>query len=290
MEHAPLQPQPDNTYIIDTESAAEMARLMRQDKLFTKGMGGIFPEKLDLTGVQRILDVACGPGGWVLETAFAHADIDVVGVDISQTMINYACAQAHIQHLENASFAVMNATQPLDFPDHSFDLINARMIVGFMLPEKWPSFIQECLRILRPGGILRFTDIECGLTTAASFEKNCFLFNQALAKAHQSFSPNGFHMGILPALSRFLPKAGCQNCGHMAHAIDFSSGTEAHEGFYHDFASALKLVQPFILKTGIATPEELDELYAQTLVEMQEEDFCALLMVLTVWGQKPDAV
>lgn len=56
--------QPENTYVIDAESAAEMARLMRQDQLMTAGMGGIFPEQIDLSGVQRVLDLACGPGGW----------------------------------------------------------------------------------------------------------------------------------------------------------------------------------------------------------------------------------
>ena len=29
-----------NTYLIDTESGAEMARLLNQDRLLTKGMGG----------------------------------------------------------------------------------------------------------------------------------------------------------------------------------------------------------------------------------------------------------
>ncbi|HLZ58020.1 MAG TPA: class I SAM-dependent methyltransferase [Ktedonosporobacter sp.] len=279
--------QNDNTYVIDSESAVEMARLMRQDLLLTKGMGGLFPEDLDLTDVQRILDIACGPGGWVLETAFANADIDVVGVDISQKMITYANAQAQVRGLKNASFQVMNALQPIQFPDESFDLVNTRLIVAFMLPEIWPKFVQECLRILRPGGILRLTDLEWGLSNMPAYERTCDLFNMALHKAGQSFSPNGNHMGLLPMLRRFLSDAGCENIGRKAHAIEFSYGTEAHEGFYHDLAAAFKLLQPFIRKWEVATQEELDTLYRQTLAEMQSEDFCALWILLTVWGYKP---
>jgi len=52
--------QKKNTYVIDAESAAEMARLMRQDRLITAGMGGIFPEQTDLSGVQHVLDLAFG--------------------------------------------------------------------------------------------------------------------------------------------------------------------------------------------------------------------------------------
>ncbi|MBV9706250.1 MAG: class I SAM-dependent methyltransferase, partial [Chloroflexi bacterium] len=53
--------QADNTYVINSADAAEMARLMRQDQLVTQGMGGLFPEGIDLTDVHRMLDIACGP-------------------------------------------------------------------------------------------------------------------------------------------------------------------------------------------------------------------------------------
>src|SRR5215472_3460526 len=113
-------PQNDRTYFIDAENAAEMARLTRQDRLITKSMGGLFPEISDLSGVHAILDVACGPGGWVLDVARTYPDMHVKGVDISEIMIAYASCMAQTEALGNASFQVMNALQPLDFPDNSF--------------------------------------------------------------------------------------------------------------------------------------------------------------------------
>lgn len=287
MSSEPSREAKDNTYVIDSESAAEMARLMRQDHLLTQGMGGLFPEGIDLSNVQDVLDIACGPGGWVQEIAFKHADINVVGVDISERMIAYAKAQAEVQGLTNARFQVMNALRPLEFPDNSFDLVNTRLIVAFMLPEVWPKFVQECKRILRPGGILRLTDLEWGLSNKPAFEKICDQFNQALCKAGQSFSSNGTHMGILPMLRRLASNGGFSNVGQKAHVIDFSYGQDAHEGFYHDLAAAFKLLQPFIQKWGVASSEELDKTYQQALAEMMEESFCGLWILLTVWGYKP---
>src|SRR5712691_5576152 len=66
------QPQSESTYFIDAESAAEMARLMIQDRLLTKGMGGLFPERADLSNLHRILDIGCGPGAWALDVADAY--------------------------------------------------------------------------------------------------------------------------------------------------------------------------------------------------------------------------
>lgn len=279
--------QPDNTYVIDTESSAEMARLMRQDQLVTQGMGGLFPEGVDFSRVESIVDIGCGPGGWVLETAFEHRDIEVVGVDISQKMIMYAQAQARAQNLTNASFAIMNALEPLAFPDNSFDVVNVRLIVAFMLPELWPTFMQECLRIARPGGIVRFSEIEWGFSNKPSYEKMCELFCRALTAAGQSFSPNGLHLGIVPMLRRFVQDAGCDNVQKMAHVLEFSSGTESHDSFFYNFASVFKLLQPFIMKWHIAKQEELNQLYQQTLIDMQADDFCAVWILLTVWGYKP---
>lgn len=287
LDSSDSQRKSDNTYAVDSENAAEMARLMRQDHLLTTGMGGLFPERSNLDGIHQILDIACGPGGWVMETAFQYPDKDVFGGDISQQMIAYAQAQAQVQGLANAHFQVMNALKSLEFADESFGLVNSRFIVAFMLPNIWPSFLKECMRILSPSGIIRLTEPEWGFSNTPAFERFCGLFNQALHNAGQSFSPNGLHMGIQPVLPRLLKNAGYINIQRKSHSIDFSYGTDAHEGFYHDLKIGFKLVQPFLLKWQVAGQETIENLYNSLVEEMQSEEFCAIWSLLTVWGEKP---
>ena len=50
---------------------------------------------------------------------------------------------------------------------------------------------------------------------------------------------------------------------------------------------AFKLVQPFLIKMGVVTPEEADQRYEQMLLEMMSEDFTARWDYITVWGQTP---
>jgi SAM-dependent methyltransferase len=276
-----------NTYVNPTESGAEMARLLDQDRLITRAMGGLFPERKDLDGISRVLDIGCGPGGWVQEVTFAHQEIAAVGIDISQAMIEYAKAQATVQGLDNAHFQVMDATGPLAFADASFDLVNARTIAGFMLAENWPQLLAECLRILRPGGIIRLTETDLwGITTSLAFEKMHAMCMAAVKAAGHGFSPDGRTFGITPVLGRLLREAGFQDLGHRAYVNDYSLGTEAYKGMYDNFVVFYKLVQPFLLKKGVATPEELDELYREVQLEMLEDDFCGIMYLLTVWGQK----
>src|SRR6266550_5114635 len=171
MPASPPNPSEENAYVIDIESAAELARLLHQDRHVTKSMGGLLAEQSDISNIHDVIDVACGPGGWALEVADRYPDIKVVGIDISKSMIEYARALAKAQKLKNVEFLVMDALKPLDFPNASFDLVNARFIQGFMPPHAWPALLQECLRVCRPGGIIRLTEIEAAITNTPASEK-----------------------------------------------------------------------------------------------------------------------
>lgn len=278
----------ENTYVFDTESDAEMGRLLEQDLLITRTMGGLFPEQFDSSNVRRVLDIACGPGGWALEVAFEHPDMEVIGIDISHSMIEYANMRAQTQGLDDkAYFREMDVTQRLDFSDNTFDFVNARFLFSFMRKVAWPMLLAECMRIVRPGGVIRLTEPECGFANTASFEKYFGLFNQALSKSGQSFSPNGQNIGITPMLKRLLRDAGCQNMQRRAYAVDFSAGEEAHQTIYQDILVGSALVQPFIIKADITTLEAIKVLSEQAMEEMRSEEFCALWFLLSVWGQKP---
>jgi ubiquinone/menaquinone biosynthesis C-methylase UbiE len=278
--------QSENVYFNDPENVAEMARLLGQDRLITKGMGGLFSERSDLSGVHRILDVACGPGGWALEVASTYPEVEVVGVDVSRAMIAYANTQARVQGLNNASFLVMDIQKPLNFPDGSFDLVNARFI-NFLPAAAWPLLMQEFGRITRRGGTIRLTESEWWyFTNSPALENLNAMIIRALKRQGESFSRSGRFTGVLPMLGRFLLDAGCVSVNYRSHVIDYSYGTEAYEGFRHDAGIVFKLFQPFIVRMGVATQEEVNQLYEQMQLEMGNDDFRGLMLPLTAWGEK----
>jgi ubiquinone/menaquinone biosynthesis C-methylase UbiE len=277
-EHSHLRDS-EKTYFIDSQSAAEMARLLDFDRYLTKAMGGSMEERTDYSNIHRILDVACGPGGWVLDVAFAHPEIQVLGIDINRSSIGFAQSQAKAQGLSNATFRAMNAVEPLDFPDEYFDLVNARSIGAFMPPD--------CKRILRHGGTLRLTEAEWSLTNTPAMAKLNGLLMKAVQMAGLSFSPDGRHSGIIPVIGHFLKSAGFQNIDKRAHVVDYSAGMEANPIAYSDAKVFYQLIQPFIVNMRLATQDEIEQLYQQALTEMLLDDFCGMHVLLTAWGTKP---
>lgn len=275
---------PESKYIIDIESAAETARLMLQDRLITECMGGVLSELADVSAIHDILDLACGPGGWALDMAFDYPDKKVIGIDLSSTMVSYANAQAEAQVLGNVSFEVMNVLAPLQFPDASFDLVNARLLQGSIPKTSWPALLQECMRVTRPGGIIRLTDTEFGITNSPASEELSFMYTRALKAANLSFSPDGRHIGITPMLGWLLQEAGCQNIQQRSHVLDYSTGKKAHSGWYQNLEVGYHLIRDFFLATQVTTQEELEQVYQRMLNEMQAKDFCGVQYYLTVWG------
>jgi SAM-dependent methyltransferase len=281
------RPNP-TTYVISPEEGAEMARLIEQDQTITEAMGSLFPQQMDLLEVRHLLDVACGPGGWTRQVAHQFPDVEVVGLDISQQMIRYANAYVEVEQLDNAQFLVGDATKPLALPDASFDLVNARGMLGFLHKSIWPGVIQEFARITRPGGYAVLTETDdFGHSNSAAFERYQALILQAVARAGLSQHPLGTHWGATAMLGVHLRAAGYQQLQTISHILDYSAGTRANASIYQIFSISHKLIQPFLLKVGVATQQELDELYDQCFTDMLSEDFSALWCFVTVWGRKP---
>ena len=286
------QAQSENTFVLDPESGIEMARLMYQDKLITQVMGGLLEDIPRVSQARRVLDVACGPGSWALEVAFNYPKVQVVGFDLSNLMVQYANAQAKAQRLNNARFLLMDARKPLEFPDGWFDIVNARFISGFMRKEDWPKVVRELVRITRPGGVVRLTESnDSGISNSPALDKLQSLTLRAGYLAGMSFSPTpeARNAGITPMLGGFLLDAGCQDIQERAYIFNYSVGTKGHASNYENFKIAGKLGQPFFLKMGVATQEELDKLYEQMLAEMIQKDFRAHWYIVSVSGEKPPA-
>ena len=281
-------PTQDARYPIAAENVAEMARLIKQARLMTERFS-LFPEQIDLRGKQTILDIGCGPGEWALTVAKKYPWCQVIGIDISQMMIEYARYTAAEQEIPNVDFRMMDASQPLQFQDATFDLLHARFISGFMSPGNWPRLLAECLRRLRPGGVMCSLETDgMGVSTSPSMMRYQALMVKVARMAGRDFISEGDRIGIMAVQARLLQNAGFVNIQQQANVLNYSAGMPTHQTVVEDLGTFMKLIQPFVLQMGLVSREDLEVLYNRAMEEMQREDFCAVSFGQTVWGEKPE--
>ncbi|MDB3994904.1 methyltransferase domain-containing protein [Gammaproteobacteria bacterium] len=85
---------------------------------------------LDLSGEKKILDIGCGCGATTLEIAQAVTQGEVIGVDISEPMLERATKTASDMMLNNTSFQVKDV-QVDEMPLSYFDIAFSRFGVMF---------------------------------------------------------------------------------------------------------------------------------------------------------------
>jgi len=278
----------NTTYIFDPEDGAEMARLIHLDRVMTTAMGGPFAGLAPLPEAAWVLDLCCGPGGWVLDAAYRRPDIAITGMDISETMIAYARARAATQHLTNATFVVGNVLEPWDFPDETFDLVNARFLIAVLPRASWREVVRSCYRVTRPGGVIRLTESDFfGLTSSRAFAEWSQLSYQFSYSRGYGFSPDQRSLGITHMLGDFLQTVGCEQVQSKMHVVDFSANTDAWADIFHNYNIAFSKMRPLLQQANLATQEELDTLYQHFLIESHLASFRGVWPSMSVWATRP---
>jgi len=109
---------------------------------------------LELAG-RRVLDVGCGLGGPAFALARKYG-AEVVGIDLEPQLVARAKRRAAELGLsEQTEFRAVTIGD-LPFPDRSFDIVFTSG--ALTQTEDKAGIASECLRVLRPGGVLTCYD------------------------------------------------------------------------------------------------------------------------------------
>lgn len=106
----------------------------------------------------RILDLGCSAGAASAAYAAEFPDADVHAIDIGAGMLRYAHARAEALGV-GVTFHQMDAAE-LKFPDASFDLVVSHNMLHEIGAEKRRRAMAEALRVVRPGGLVIFQDVD----------------------------------------------------------------------------------------------------------------------------------
>ncbi|KAL4897926.1 S-adenosyl-L-methionine-dependent methyltransferase [Aspergillus ambiguus] len=141
----------DNRISFEPVDEEEADRLEIQHQVLNRVFDNrlIFPP---VPRLQRILDCGYGAGSWAVDAAERYPDCEVTGVDISPHM-NPGDTP------ENLWLQVDDLNHPFTFPSNHFDLVNSRLVATGINRTRWPGYIRDIKRVLRPGGWVQLVEI-----------------------------------------------------------------------------------------------------------------------------------
>jgi len=188
----------------------------------------------------------------------------------------------------NISLEVMDIKRPLVYPDTSFDLVNARFIVGFQDKASWPALLAECRRVLAPGGILLLSEGEMGISSSPALQRLEGWLTRALCEQGRTFSVDGQTIGIVHMLGRLLQQAGFVRLQQRPFLLDASASSPLYASSLHEFEVTYALLRPYLVASGVVDATTYDRCYHWMLAQTRQVDFRCLAFGVSAWGVKPE--
>lgn len=112
---------------------------------FAEEVNAVIPKR------AKILELGCGEGNDSIY--FAEQDHEITATDFSDIVITQNKKRYTNPNLQ---FTEQNISQPLNYPDDSFDVVYARLSLHYFPDDVTQKIFKEIKRVLKPGGVLHF--------------------------------------------------------------------------------------------------------------------------------------
>ncbi|KAA8650645.1 hypothetical protein EYZ11_002800 [Aspergillus tanneri] len=141
----------DNQISFEPVDDDEAERLELQHRVFNQVFDNrlIFPP---IPRLRKVLDCGYGTGSWAIEVAEQNPDCEVIGLDIFPHMNPDDTP-------ENLWLQVDDLNRSFTFPSNHFDLVHSRLLATGINKARWPSYIRDIKRVLKPGGWVQLVEI-----------------------------------------------------------------------------------------------------------------------------------
>lgn len=284
----------DEEALVSPVDPLEWRRRTLQARMLMQHFRAPLPEQREGVHMTRVLELNIDPHGeWLRLCASLMPDTEVIGVTPHELYARQATFFAAVQGCRNAHVQVCPLTRMLPFPDESIDLISGSFLHATLPEYLWPLPLEECFRLLRPGGVLRLLECEQGASTSAAAGTLCSAYWHHLDTRRAAARPSvpgvrTVRLSRPEHLPVRLSKAGFLSVERHESLLGFSAGTPFHGTLCDQADDFFQLVAP--LCTYHDEPLSL-EAYQQAYHEMQlellEPTFRGYWHLCTSWGYKP---
>lgn len=144
---------------------------------------------LALQQIQRgdvVLDLGCGAGfDCFLAAEKTGVSGQVIGVDMTQAMIDKAKQNAQVRKLHQVNFRV-GQIEDLPVGDDSVNVIISNCVINLSVDKQ--QVFNEAFRVLKPGGMLAISDLALNMELPDTVKNNEALYSSCISGAINKYA------------------------------------------------------------------------------------------------------
>ncbi len=276
--------------IIDPASPAERSRQAFLAQLVPVPLAQIALRLPARAGYRQVLDLASGAGDWAMEVARHFPRCQITGSERCGALIAQARERAAAAFLPNVSFQQVKVLEePWPFPDGHFDLVNAQFLARFLPGQPaWHALLCECVRVLKPGGVIRLVECIAGEANSRAAHTLCLAYQQAVVQAGlRSGLPYASEPQRMVWLDGLLSDVGCDVMAREVTRIDWTTRNGQGAEIAGYVLLTLRLLRPFMIEQGTISQGEFEQAYRTLGDEIARGEFAGSWRVQTSTGMVP---
>jgi ubiquinone/menaquinone biosynthesis C-methylase UbiE len=222
-------------------------------------------------------DIGCGPG---IATCFMARHVGVtgfvVGVDASVEQLQVARVEADATGFTNVRFIEADV-YAIGIEDNYFDLVYARSLLSHL--QRPLGAVMEMRRIVKPGGVLVCEDIDMrNIFTEPGTPEYSRMVEIWIALGEYM----GADLSVGVHMADLFRKAKFEGVNERSHQPRFNSGEKKRYWEY-----TLYELEPVLIKSGISTRRELDDLrHGYEKIAADESITVVQSLQTQVWARK----
>jgi len=221
------------------------------------------------------------------QLALSYPGVTVTALDSDPQFVHAARRNVEIAGLNHTRFYEADPLKSLQLADETFDLVHQFTLTPFFRPTEWPTFLHECMRVMKPGAVIHLVSLSLGPNSSTPYQQIVMLVDKFMRMSGYGFAdrPGMASPGV--HVSRLLREVGFAEVTYVIRPVNLGGcNNVAGRASCKLLLNEVRKVGHRFVENKLIDGEEFDLMVIQKQKDFGEISFCSTGALISAYGVK----